>query len=183
MSEPGADPSVRLADVARARVTPGEPRTVLRFDGRRAVGVRLYKDADANALAVTDLLHRQLDEFRAEHPDIRIDVAYEQAGFIRDALGEALTSVLLGGMLAFGVLFCFLGDWRQPVVVGVVVPVLGALAAMDCLDVSINLISLGGLALGIGLLVNTAIIVVENIHQQREAGLPPTAAAVAARCR
>ena len=181
VSEPGADPSVRLADVARARVVPGEPQTVLRFDGRPAVGVRLYKDADANALAVTDLVHRQLDAFRAEHPDIRLDVAYEQAGFIRAALGGALTSVLLGGVLAFGVLFCFLGDWRQPVVIGVVVPVavLGALAAMDWLDVSINLISLGGLALGIGLLVNTAIIVVENVHRQREQGLPAAAAAAA----
>ena len=130
---------------------------------------------------MTDLVHRQLDAFRAEQPDIRIDVAHEQAGFIRAAVGGTLTSVLLGGVLAFGVLFCFLGDWRQPVVIGVVVPVavLGALAVMDWLDVSVNLISLGGLALGIGLLVNTAIIVVENVHRHRERGLTASAAAAA----
>ena len=181
VSEPGADRRVQLVDVARAGVAPAESETVLRFDGRPAVGIRLYKDAAANVLAVTGLVHRQLDAFRAEHPDIRLEVAYEQAGFIRAALGGALTSVLLGGVLAFGVLFCFLGDWRQPVVIGVVVPVavLGALAAMDWLDVSINLISLGGLAIGVGLLVNTAIIVVDSVHRHRERGLAPAAAAEA----
>lgn len=181
VSAPGVDPRVRLGDVARTTVAPDEPETVLRFDRRPAVGIRVYKEAAANALAVTDLVHRQLEAFRVEQPSIRIDVAHEQAGFIRAAVGGTLMSVLLGGVLAFGVLFCFLGDWRQPVVIGVVVPVavLGALAAMDWLGVSINLISLGGLALGIGLLVNTAIIVVENVHRHRERGLAPAAAAVA----
>ena len=181
VSEPGVDPRVRLGDVARTTVAPDEPETVLRFDGRPAVGIRIYKEAAANTLVVTDLVRRQLDAFRAEQPDIRLDVAHEQAGFIRAAVGGTLSSVLLGGVLAFGVLFCFLGDWRQPVVIGVVVPVavLGALAVMDWLNVSINLISLGGLALGTGLLVNTAIIVVENVHRHRERGLPPAAAAAA----
>ena len=181
VSAPGGGPRVRLGDVARTTVAPDEPETVLRFDGRPAVGIRVYKETAANTLAVTDLVHRQLDALRAEQPDIRVDVAHEQAGFIRTAVGGTLMSVLLGGVLAFGVLFFFLGDWRQLVVIGVVVPVavLGALAVMDWLGVSINLISLGGLALGIGLLVNTAIIVVENVHRHREQGLVPADAAVA----
>lgn len=181
VSAPGAAPRVRLGDVASVGVVPSDPQSVLRFDGRPAVGLRLYKDAAGNALAVTDAVADVLAAFRAEHQDVRLDVAYAQAGFIRGALGGALTSVVAGGVLAFGVLFLFLGDWRQPVVIGVVVPVavLGALAAMEWLDVSINLISLGGLAVGIGLLVNTAIIVVENIHRHRERGAAAPAAAAA----
>ena len=181
VSIPGAAPRVRLADVARVDVAPSDPRSLLRFDGRSAVGLRLYKDAAGNALAVTDAVTGVLGAFRAEHPDVRLDIAYAQAGFIRAALGGAVTSVVVGGVLAFGVLFLFLGDWRQPVVIGVVVPVavLGALAVMEWLDVSINLISLGGLAVGIGLLVNTAIIVVENVHRHRERGASPAAAAAA----
>ena len=181
VSEPGADPRVLLADVARVGMAPSEPDSLLRFAGRPVVGIRLYKDASGNALALTDAVTGLLDEFRAQHPDIGLDVAYAQAGFIRDALRGALTSVVLGGALAFGVLFFFLGDWRQSVVIGVVVPVavLGALAAMDWLDISINVISLGGLAVGIGLLVNTAIIVVENIQRHRERGFAPAAAATA----
>ena len=181
VSAPGRTPRVRLGDMARVELAPSDPRSVLRFDGRPAVGLHLYKDAAGNALAVTDAVTDVLAAFRGEHPDVRLDIAYAQAGFIRAALGGALTSVAAGGVLALGVLFLFLGDWRQPVVIGVVVPVavLGALATMEWLDVSINLISLGGLAVGIGLLVNTAIIVVENIHRHRERGATPAAAAAA----
>ncbi len=110
VSGPDPAPRVRLGDVARVAVVPDEPETVLRFDGRRAVGVRLYKTASANALTVTDRVRRRLDDFRAEHPGIRLEIAQEQAGFIRAALTGALASVGLGGVLAFGVLFCFLGD-------------------------------------------------------------------------
>ncbi len=180
VSVPGATPRIRLDDVARVSVVPSEPVTVLRFEGAPAVGLRLFKDTSSNALALTDTVTAVLDEFRTEYPDLRLEVAYAQAGFIRAALAGALGAVALGAVLAFGVLVLFLGDWRQPAVIGIVVPVsvLGALAAMDGLSVSINIISLGGLALGIGLLVNTAIIVVENIHRHRERGLSPAAAAV-----
>ncbi len=122
VSAPGRAPRVRLGDVARVDLAPSDPRSVLRFDGRPAVGLHLYKDAAGNALAVTDAVTDVLAAFRAEHPDARLDVAYAQAGFIRAALGGALTSVAAGGVLALGVLFLFPGDWRQPVVIGVVVP-------------------------------------------------------------
>ena len=94
--------------------------------------------------------------FPAEHPDIQIDVAYEQTGFTRHVLGWYQTSALLAGLLAFRALFCLLADYRQPAVVG------------------------ARLAIRIGLLVNTVTIVVENVHPRQEEGQPPAAAARAA---
>jgi hydrophobic/amphiphilic exporter-1 (mainly G- bacteria), HAE1 family len=102
-------------------------------------------------------------------------VATSQAGFISDAISNVVQALLVGGILAFLVLFLFLRDARYPVAIAVAIPisVVGSFALLDAAGVSLNIMTLGGLALGVGMLVDNSIVVLENIFRHRERGKAP----------
>ena len=120
-----------------------------------------------------------LEQLRAEYPDIQIDVAVNQAGFISDAISAVVQALLFGGALAFLVLFFFLRDARYPVAIALAIPisVIASFSLLDLAGVSLNIMSLGGLALGVGMLVDNSIVVLENIFRHRELGESPALAA------
>jgi hydrophobic/amphiphilic exporter-1 (mainly G- bacteria), HAE1 family len=163
---------VTLQDVATVRLASADPRTVVRLDGEPAVGLVVYKDAGANTVSVTRDIARTLDGLRAEVRDVRVTVVAEQARFVTDALGNLAQEIVLGGLLALLVIILMLGDVRGSLAVGLIVPlsVLVSLGVLHALDVTINVLSLGGLALAVGLLVDNAIVVAEATGRKREAG-------------
>ncbi|HSG82447.1 MAG TPA: efflux RND transporter permease subunit [Gemmatimonadota bacterium] len=116
---------------------------------------------------------------REEYPDIEIAIATSQAGFIRDAISNVVQALGYGAVLAFLVLFLFLHDGRYPVAISLSIPISIVLTfgLLYLFDVSLNIMSLGGLALGVGMLVDNSIVVLENIFRHRELGLEPAAAA------
>ena len=170
---------VTLADVATVRLASADPRTVVRLDGSAAVGLVVYKDAGANTVAVTRDIKGSLETLRAELPDIRLTVVAEQAGFVVDALSNLGQEILVGGALSLLVILLMMGDVRSSLSVALIVPlsVLVSLVILQALDVTINVLSLGGLALGVGLLVDNAIVVAEAADRRRDAGEPPLVAA------
>jgi len=171
-----------LADVATIRLGTADPRTLVRLDGKPAVGLVVYKDAGANTVAVTRELERTLATLRREVPAVRLTVVAEQAGFVVDALSNLVQEIVIGGALALLVILLMMGDTRSSLAVALIVPlsVLISLVVLQALDVTINVLSLGGLALGVGLLVDNAIVVAEGTGRRRDAGEPPFAAAGAA---
>ncbi|HXE56955.1 MAG TPA: efflux RND transporter permease subunit, partial [Gemmatimonadales bacterium] len=177
-----AGSGVRLRDVAAVRVTTADPVSVTRLDGRPAVGLVVYKDAGANTVAVTREIARAVAALERELPDVRMTVVAAQAEFVNAALSNLAQEIVAGGVLSLLVILLFLRDWRSSLAIGLVVPlsVLVALVALQGLDVTVNVLSLGGLALGVGLLVDNAIVVAEATGRHREAGLPPAEAARAA---
>ncbi len=170
---------VMVGDVAR--VTDGfrDREAIARYNGAQAVGVLVYKDAGANTVNVAEQVRRVLADLEEQHPEIRLDVAMDQAEFVADALANVVQDVVLGGILAVLVLFLFLREWRSPLAIGLSIPIslAATFALMDAVGASLNLLSLGGLALGIGMLMDNSIVVLENISRHRERGLAPAAAA------
>ncbi|HWO88860.1 MAG TPA: efflux RND transporter permease subunit [Gemmatimonadales bacterium] len=171
--------SVRLSDVATVRRTTADPRTLVRLSGEPAIGLVVYKDAGANTVAVTGEVERTLAELRREYPDFRITMVAAQAGFVTAALSNLGQEIVVGGLLSLVVILLMMGDRRGSFAVALIVPVsvLVSLTALQGLDVTINVLSLGGLALGVGLLVDNAIVVAEATGRKREQGVPALAAA------
>jgi len=175
---------VRLSAVARVSEGEAERETLARFDGHPAIGLLVYKESGSNTVRVSERVQEVLDQLRAEFPGVRIEVAANQARFIRDAIWGVVQALLFGGLLAFLVLFLFLRDPRYPVAIGLAIPisVMAAFALCYLFDVSLNVMSLGGLALGVGMLVDNSIVVLENVFRHREEGRGPrTSASLGAR--
>ncbi|MGH7700023.1 MAG: efflux RND transporter permease subunit, partial [Gemmatimonadales bacterium] len=177
-----AGAGIRLRDLASVERTIADPLTLTRLDGGAAVGLVVYKDAGANTVRVTAEIERVLNELADELPAVRASVVSAQAGFITSALGNLVQEIVLGTLFAFGVLVLFLRDVRAALAIGVVIPlsVIVALIVMQALGVTLNVLSLGGLALGVGMLVDNAIVVSEAASRRREGGMEGGPAALAA---
>ena len=176
----GPGGAVQVGDVATVESGSVERRALTRYNGEPAVGLEVFAAAGANTIRVDERVGEVLGQLRAEYPELELRVAHSQAGFIRDAIRGVLQALAAGGLLAFGVLFLFLRDPRYPLAVGLAIPVsvLAALALFDLTGVSVNVMSLGGLALAVGMLVDNSIVVLENIFRHREEGRPAGEAAV-----
>jgi HAE1 family hydrophobic/amphiphilic exporter-1 len=176
---PPVSGEILLRDVAR--ITDGfqERESVARYNGQEAVGLLVFKGAEANTVRVAEQVEEVMAQLRREYPEVELQVAMSQAGFISDALANVVQEVLLGGILAFLVLFLFLREVRYPIAVALAIPIslIATFALLQAAGVSLNLLSLGGLALGVGMLMDNSIVVLENIFRHRERGLGPAAAA------
>ena len=174
---PGA--GIKLSDLASVTLTSADPRTETLLDGKPAVGLVVYKDAGSNTVAVTQGIYKAMDQLKAEFPDVTMHVVAAQARFVTDALGNLTQEIVAGGVLSLLVILFFLRDWRASLAIGLIVPlsVLMAVMVLQMLHVTINILSLGGLALGVGLLVDNAIVVAEATGRLREEGVPPIEAA------
>jgi hydrophobic/amphiphilic exporter-1 (mainly G- bacteria), HAE1 family len=168
--DPAASSVVLLRDVARVRDAFEDREAIARYNGREAVGLLVFKDSEANTVRVTEEVDVVLGQLRSEYPELTVDVAMSQAGFIADAISNVVQALILGGLLAFLVLFLFLRDARYPVAIALAIPisVVGTFSLLDLFGVSLNIMSLGGLALGVGMLVDNSIVVLENIFRHRE---------------
>ncbi|HVG45806.1 MAG TPA: efflux RND transporter permease subunit, partial [Longimicrobium sp.] len=170
-----------VRDVARVEDGFRERESIARFNGRDAVGLLVFKNAGANTVGVSEAVEEVLAQLRREYPEVRLEVATSQAGFISDALANVVQEVVLGGVLAFLVLFLFLREIRYPVAVALVIPIslIATFAMLQAAGVTLNIMSLGGLALGVGLLMDNSIVVLENIFRHRELGARAALAAAA----
>ncbi len=169
-----------LRDVGTVQLVLAEPDTRTRLDGSDAIGLVVYKDAGSNTVAVTKRLNEQIAQLEQEYPRLALTVVAAQADFVVDALSNLGQEIAAGGIMSLLVILLFLRDWRLSLAIGLTVPlsVLMALVALQALGVSINVLSLGGLALGTGLLVDTAIVVAEAVGRRRDEGMPLREAAI-----
>ncbi|MEP6832384.1 MAG: efflux RND transporter permease subunit [Gemmatimonas sp.] len=169
-----------VADVGTVALGLADPLTLTRLDGAPAVGLVVYKDAGSNTVSVTNLMMEKVTQLQKDFPGVQITVVAAQADFVVDALSNLGQEIVVGGLLSLLVIMIFLRDWRVSLAIGLVVPlsVLIALVGLQAMGVTINVLSLGGLALGVGLLVDTAIVVAESIGRRREEGMPLMQAAI-----
>jgi len=170
--EQGGFRLVRLRDIARVVDGFAERESIARYNGHEAVGILVFKESGANTVQVAEDVEGVLEQLREEYPDFQLDVASSQAGFIADSISNVVQALVFGGILAFLVLFLFLRDPRYPVAIALAIPisVVGTFALMDAAGISLNIMSLGGLALGVGMLVDNSIVVLENIFRHRKEG-------------
>ncbi len=171
---------VSLREVAQVRVTLSEPENMVRLDGRRCIGLEIYKEARYNTIDAAESIHEHLEILRHTLPGYEIEIVQDQARFIQAAVTEVEQTGLIGIALAVLVLFVFLRRIGLTAVVSIGIPI-SIVATFNLMyfgDLSLNLMTLGGLALGAGMLVDNAIVVVESIFRKLEGGSSLTEAAI-----
>ncbi|HYA86087.1 MAG TPA: efflux RND transporter permease subunit [Nitrospirota bacterium] len=172
---------VYLKDVATVSDSFAEQTNIVRVNGLRATYLAILKHADASTLAVVDATRDVLPQIREVAPQgMEIKIDFDQSIFVRGAIMSVVREAILATILVSLMILIFLGSWRSMVVVSTSIP-LSIFAAIICLNLagdSINIMTLGGLALAIGMLVDDATVAVENIHRNRSLGKPLTAAVV-----
>jgi HAE1 family hydrophobic/amphiphilic exporter-1 len=160
---------IRLRDVGRVVDGFAERESIARYAGMESVGILVFKESGANTVTVAASVAEVIEQLEAEYPTMSIDVADDQAAFIADSISNVVQALVFGGLLAFLVLFLFLRDSRYPFAIALAIPisVVATFGLMEAADVSLNIMSLGGLALGVGMLVDNSIVVLENIFRHR----------------
>ena len=168
-----ADRPVYLRDIATVDRGFKEREAVTRVKGRESVELAVYKEGDANTVQVANRIEQRLERVRKALPDdIELVKVYDQSRFISSAVNDVKNAAFLGGIIAIIVLFGFLRDARATTIVGIAIPVsvVGTFLLMYTNDVSLNIMSLGGIALAVGMLVDNSIVVLENIVRKKEQG-------------
>ncbi|HEY0505311.1 MAG TPA: efflux RND transporter permease subunit [Lysobacter sp.] len=173
---------VRLKDVADVRQGFKEREAIIRLSGKEAVELAIYKEGDANTVATADAIQKRLAEIKEQvPPDIELTTIDDQSQFIRHAISDVKKDAVIGGMLAVLIIFLFLRDGWSTFVISLSLPVsiIATFFFMGQLGLSLNVMSLGGLALATGLVVDDSIVVLESIAKARERGLGIVDAAIA----
>jgi multidrug efflux pump len=173
---------VRLRDVGTAELGPQNERTVLKKDGVPMVAVVLRPQPGANYIEIVDEFYRRLESIKKDLPaDIKLDIGFDSTRYIRRSITEVQQTVFVAFVLVIGIIFAFLRDWRTTFIPVVVIPVslIGAFFVMYLAGFSINVLTLLALVLAIGLVVDDAIVVLENIYAKIEGGMEPMEAGIA----
>jgi HAE1 family hydrophobic/amphiphilic exporter-1 len=165
---------VRIEDIAMVRRGHRDREEITRYDGREVVEIALYRQGLANTVAVAGSIRERLAEIRTEMPpDLRLEPLTDLSTYISAAVGEVWTAAWMGGLLAVLVLYFFLRDPRATGIIALTIPVsvVATFLAMQQAGVTLNIMSLGGLALGVGMLVDNSIVVLEAIDRRRTEGM------------
>ena len=165
---------VRLKDIADVRFTYKDPTAIIRHNGEQAVELAIYKEGDANTVKVAEAVHAQMDRLKKSLPDgMKLTVLTDASEFISQAINELVSSAVLGGLLAMVVIYLFLGQVMPTIIISATIPlsVVITFNLMFAAEIDLNIMSLGGLALAVGMLVDNAIVVLENIARKQEQGL------------
>ena len=165
-----------------AQVSPGEKPAynIVTANGRPAVLVNVLQQPDGNAVTVAAAVNAELAEIRKTLPkDIELSTYYDQSILVRDSISGVVESILIGLLLSIAVLLAFLKNWRTTIIAAAVIPiaVLTAVVCMRFWNMSFNLMTLGGIAACIGVVIDDAIVVVENIAVHLNLGQSPNEAA------
>ena len=173
---------IRLGDVGRAEFGPENERVNVRFNGRSAVALGVVKQATANPLDVSQAVRAELPAIQQDLPEgMRTDLAYDSSIFIRESIDAVFTTIAEAVVLVVLVIFFFLRSLRATLIPLVTIPVslVGAFALMYAFGFSINTLTLLAMVLAVGLVVDDAIVMLENIHRHVEEGMAPFQAALA----
>jgi multidrug efflux pump len=171
---------VRLRDVARVEMAAKSYTQASTFDGKPTVGLAIYQLPGTNALDVANAVRAKMQELKERFPDgVDYDIAYDITPFVRESVSDVVRTLLEAVVLVAVVVLLFLQNWRAALIPLLAVPVaiVGTFAVMAALGFSLNNISLFGLVLAIGIVVDDAIVVVENVERWLEHGLEPREAA------
>ena len=171
---------VYLRDVATVTRGYKDREAVTRVDGRETIELAVYKEGDANTVQLAEGVQERLKALEETLPEgTKVRTVYDQSTFIDAAIGEVKSAALIGGLLAILVLYAFLRDARATLISGIAIPVsvLGTFVLMYAFDVTLNIMSLGGIALAVGMLVDNAVVVLESIVRKQEHGMERSEAA------
>ena len=164
---------IRIGDVAKVSAAIRPQYTAVTANTKRAVLLNIFRQPDSNTVAVADAVHTEIEVIRRELPKgVTLQPFYDQSDIVNDSITSVRDAVLIGLLLASLIMVLFLRDWGTSLVAGLVIPATLAVTfiVLRALGESFNLMTLGGLAAAVGLVIDDAIVVVENIVMHRDAG-------------
>ncbi len=161
---------VPLSQVAEIKEQPQQPQGNVKLNGNPAISLAVIKQSDAKMATLEKALDNLVQHFKNDYPDLEFTITRDQTRLLRYSINNLGQSLLIGGLLAFLVLFLFLRERKAPWLMGISIPVslIIALLFFYLAGLSINIISLSGLVLGVGMMIDNSIIVIDNIMQHRQ---------------
>ncbi len=163
--------TIRLADVARIEDATEEERSLALVDDRRSIGIDLIKVSGSNTVDVADGVKQQVEALRASlPPGTQLQVVRDNSIYIRNAVSDVIDELMLGALLTVIIVLLFLNDWKATVITALSLPVsvISSFILMNALGFTLNMLTLMALSLSIGILIDDAIVVIENIVRHRE---------------
>ncbi len=176
--------TTKIRDIADVTLAPADATNLLRLDGQPVIGLGVVRQAQSNTIQISNAVELKLKQLNARLDDLEIKVTSDEAVFIRNSVQEVVISLFLTVLIVVATIWIFLGSWKATLVPATVIPValIGTLAGIWALGFSINLLTLLALVLATGLIVDDAIVVLENIQRQQSEGMKRRpAAAIGAR--
>ncbi|NYB74662.1 efflux RND transporter permease subunit [Sedimentibacter hydroxybenzoicus DSM 7310] len=172
--------TVRLMDIADVKIADKEQSSITKLDGKEVVQVSVMKQSDGNTVNVSKLVNKEIEKIKREYPDISIINVFDQAEFINFAINNLTKTALQGGILAIVILLIFLRSFKTTLVIALSIPtsIITTFVILYFADITLNMMTIGGLALGIGMLVDNSIVVLENIYRNRSLGIDRITASV-----
>lgn len=164
--------AVRLGEIAEVRMQPTEQTVIAKLDGQEGIALSVNKQSDVNTVQVANKVNAALDKLIAENPTLHVNVLFDQSDQINMTVNTVIQNILLGVLLAAIVLFVFLRDPGATAVIAVAMPIciISVFLIMQALGITMNMMSLGGMAMGVGMIVDNSIVVLENIFRYRSDG-------------
>ncbi|MGH9631534.1 MAG: efflux RND transporter permease subunit, partial [Bryobacteraceae bacterium] len=164
-----------LGDIANVWRGAKDREIIARLNGKESVEMAIYKEGDANTVTVAEAVKQRLEALKKAKlfpKDVEYTIVFNQADFIRQAVDDVLSSAILGGILATLVLFIFLRELRSTLTIAFAIPIsiMATFGLMYQTDITLNLMSLGGVALGVGMLVDNSIVVLESVYRHKQPG-------------
>lgn len=172
---------VRFSDIGKAELDTENRKNILRRNGVPMVSTTIIPQPGANQIDIADEVYRRIDEMKKDLPeDVKLDMAYDNTKFIRASISEVQETIYIAFILVIVIIFMFLRDWRVTLIPVTVIPVslVGAFFVMYVSGFSINVLSMLAVVLAVGLVVDDAIVVTENIYLKVESGLSPIEAGI-----
>jgi HAE1 family hydrophobic/amphiphilic exporter-1 len=161
---------ILIKDVADVSIQYKEREGFTRYNGKETVGILIYKESAANSVSVSKEIIKEINSFKKEFKDYDLEIVYDESNFIEDAISNVNQEIIFGGILAVLVLLFFLSNIKHIIIIGITIPASLSITILllYLFGINFNIISLGGIAVGIGMLLDNAIIVIENNSRYRD---------------
>jgi HAE1 family hydrophobic/amphiphilic exporter-1 len=175
------DADIRLMDIGTVTLSYSDETSTAYINGESGVYVGVTKQSGTNSAAVAEKVYAKLDEIQEFLPaDVSLDIVRDNTTQIRNMINELLNSALLGAVLAMGILLLFLRNIKSTIIIGISIPfsILVTLLFMNLAGLTLNMLTMAGLILGVGMIVDSSIVILENIFKYRERGAKPDMAAI-----
>lgn len=164
--------TVYLSDIADIKFGHKEVTSIVKTNGKESISISIQKQSGTNTVKVADIVNKELEKIRKEFPNISITNSFDQSVYIKKSIENVSNNAMIGALLAVLVLYMFLRNLRTTFIIGTSIPVsiIATFILIYFNDITLNMMTLGGLALGVGMLVDNSIVVLENIYRFREEG-------------
>lgn len=163
---------ISLGDVASVELTTNDISAISRTNGRDSINISIQKQSGENTVQVAERINKEVEKLKEEYSDIDIEVVLDSSTFIKDSINNVVSNVVVGSAFAIIVLYVFLKNIRTTLIIGISIPIslIASFILLYMNGITLNMMTLGGLALAVGMLVDSAIVVLENIYRFRTQG-------------